>query len=96
MYSIVVCFCNLQDVACNRTGVYWYDLLNEMYTTTTTTLVLKMYLFILLIGMFNVVSVSGVGRSYQKCTHWGFGVFHSRYRGTGAKPIYNLESLIYR
>jgi hypothetical protein len=42
---------------------------------------------ILLIGMFKVVSVSGVGRSYQKCTHWGFGVFHSRYRGTGSKPI---------
>ena len=75
MYSIVVCFCNLQDVACNRTGVYWYDLLNEMYTTTTTTLVLKMYLFILLIGMFNGVSCQWRRKELSKVHAlgvWGF------------------------
>ena len=47
-------------------------------------------------GEYHTVYISDVGRSYQKYTHWGIGVFHSRYRGTGAKPIWNLESLIYR
>jgi hypothetical protein len=38
-------------------------------------------------GLFN--TVSGVGRSYLKCTHWGFWVFPPRYMGTEI-----LESLI--